>query len=71
MINKDRLMYWIMGLLVAVLGWSWTTNYSKLCEIEKSLIELKIDVTKVQANIVDRDAIKEIVADELLKHGIK
>lgn len=69
--NKDRLIYWILGLLVAVLGWSWTTNYSKLCEIEKSLIELKIDVTKVQSNIVDRDAIKEIVADELLKHGIK
>lgn len=69
--NKDRLIYWILGLLVAVLGWSWTANYSKLCEIEKSLIELKIDMTKVQASILDKDAIKEIVADELLKHGIK
>lgn len=69
--NKDRLMYWILGLLVAIIGWAWSANFTKLCEIEKSLIELKIDMTKVQASMVDREEIKEIVSDELLKHGIK
>ena len=67
----NKLTYWIAGLLVAVVGWSWSTNYSKLCEIEKSLIELKIDVSKIQAEAIDRAEIKAMIVDELAKHGIK
>lgn len=69
--NKDKLIYYVVGLLIAVLGWAWTANFSKLCEIEKSLIELKVEVSKMQMQIIDREEIKSIVQDELLKHGIK
>lgn len=67
----SKLTYWIAGLLVAVLAWSWSTNYSKLCEIERSLIELKIEVSKMQAEAIDRAEIKAMINDELAKHGIK
>lgn len=67
----NKLTYWIAGLLVAVVGWSWSTNYSKLCEIEKSLVELKIDVSRIQAEAIDRAEIKAMINDELAKHGIK
>lgn len=67
----SKLSYWIAGLLVAVIAWSWSVNFSKLCEIEKSLMELKIDVSKMQVQIIDRAEIKEMIADELAKHGIK
>lgn len=67
----NKITYVILSILVAVLGWSWTTTYSKLAEIEKSLIELKIEMVKVQSTIIDRDEVKAIIADELLKHGIK
>lgn len=67
----SKLTYWIAGLLVAVIGWSWSTNYSKLCEIEKSLVELKIEVSKMQAEAIDRAEIKAMIVDELAKHGIK
>ena len=69
--NKDKIVYWVIGLLVAIVGWSWQTSFSKLCEIEKSVIELKVEVSKMQMQIIDREEIKSIVQDELLKHGIK
>ena len=67
----NKITYWIAGLLVAVVGWSWSVNFTKLCEIEKALTELKIDVGKMQIQIIDRAEIKEMINDELAKHGIK
>lgn len=69
--DKSKLLYAIAGLLITVIGWSWTANFSKLCEIEKNIIDLKIEVSKMQLQIIDREEIKTIVVDELLKHGIK
>ena len=69
--KMNRITYWIAGLLVAVIGWSWTANYSKLCEIEKSLVELKIEVSRMQVEVIDRAEIKAMINDELAKHGIK
>ena len=66
----NKITYVILSILVGVLGWSWTTTYSKLAEIEKSLIELKIGMVKVETQMIDREAVKEIVNDELLKHNL-
>lgn len=67
----NKVTYTILSILVAVLGWSFTSTYSKLNEIEKSLIELKIELVKVQATLIDREAVEKICEDMLLKHGIK
>ncbi len=61
----------VLGILVALLGWFGSMQYAKLSEIEKSLIELKLEVTKVQMTIMDEEAIRKIVETELLRHGIK
>lgn len=66
-----KLTYWILGLLIAVLGWIWSSQYAKLCAIQEQLLSIQIELTKVQATIVDRDEVKSIVRDELEKHGIK
>ena len=66
-----KLTYWILGLLIAVLGWIWSSQYAKLCAIQEQLLTIQIELTKVQATIVDREEVKAIVADELLKHGIR
>lgn len=66
----NKITYVILSILVGVLGWSWTTTYSKLAEIEKSLIELKIAMVKVETQMIDREAVKEIINDELLKHNL-
>lgn len=66
-----KLTYWILGLLMAILGWVWASQYSKLVEIEKSLLDLKIEVVKMQSQMIDRPEVEKICEDILLKHGIK
>lgn len=72
---QTRALYAVMGLLVTLLGWLGSINYSKLMEIEHSLAELKVDVVKLQAGIIDehmvREIAKEMVEHELLKRGMK
>ena len=57
----NKLTYCIFGVLLAVLGWIWSVTYYKLCEVEKSLVELKIEVARVQAQMIDRHEVESIV----------
>lgn len=72
---QQRALYAVIGLLVTLLGWLGSVNYSKLMEIEHSLAELKVDVAKLQMGIIDehmvREIAKEMVEHELLKRGLQ
>lgn len=72
---QTRLLYAVIGLLVTLLGWLGSVNYAKLMEIEHSLAELKVEVTKLQMSILTEEKVKEIaheiVEHELLKRGLK
>lgn len=72
---QQRVLYAVIGLLITILGWIGSINYSKLMEIEHSIAELKIEVTKLQMSIIDEAKVKEIaheiVEHELLKRGLK
>ena len=76
---QQKALYTVLGLLVTLLGWLGSVNYSKLMEIEHSLAELKVDVVKLQAGIIDEHMVREIakeiakdtVEHELLKRGLK
>ena len=71
----QKALYAFLGLLVTLLGWFGSINFQKLMEIEHSLAELKIEVTKLQMGIIDehkvREIANEIVEHELLKRGLK
>lgn len=75
MTMQQKALYAVMGLLVTLLGWLGSINYNKLMEIEHSLAELKVDVVKLQAGILDehkvREIAKEMVEHELLKRGMQ
>lgn len=68
---QNKALYTVIGILVALLGWLGSVQFQKLTEIEKSLIELKLEVTKVQMSIMDEEAVKKVVETELLRRGIK
>lgn len=68
---NNKGFYTTIGILVSLLGWLGSVQYAKLSEIEKGLIELKLEMTKVQMSIIDENAVVKIVENELLKHGIK
>ena len=76
---QTRALYAVIGLLVTLIGWLGSINFQKLMEIEHSLAELKIEVTKLQMGILDEHKVREIakeiakdtVEHELLKRGLK
>ena len=72
---QQKALYTVIGLLVALLGWLGSINYSKLMEIEHSIAELKIEVARLQVSILTEEKVKEIahevVEHELLKLGLE
>ena len=64
----------VIGLLVTLLGWMGSIQFQKLMEIEHSLAELKLEVTKLQMSIITEGKVKEIakgvLEHELLQRGI-
>jgi len=69
--KDNKMLYTVIGVVVALLGYFGSLQYNKLTEIEKSLLELKIEVVKMQTTMIDRDMVVQIVSDELAKRGIK
>ena len=72
---QQRVLYAVIGLLVTILGWLGSVNYAKLMEIEHSLAELKLEVTKLQMSILTEEKVKEIakgvLEHELLQRGLE
>lgn len=68
---EKKILTVVVSILIGLLGWLGTIQYNKLTEIEKSLLELKIEVVKMQTTMIDRDMVVQIVRDELEKRGIK
>ena len=63
--KDNKLLYTVIGITVALLGYFGSIQYNKLTEIEKELISLKIDVVKIQTQMIDRDEVIKIVRQEL------
>lgn len=57
-----------LSILLAILGWLGATSYGKLVEIDKSLYELKIEVAKVQVQMLTRDDVREMIRYEIARH---
>ena len=71
---QQKALYAVIGLLVTLLGWMGSIQFQKLMEIEHSLTELKLEVTKLQMSIITEGKVKEIakgvLEHELLQRGI-
>jgi len=65
------LLCFLLSILLAVIGWTCTSCYGKLIDVEKSLVELKVELARVQVTMLTREDVKEIVIIELAKQGGK
>lgn len=61
----------LFSILIAVVGWIWTTCYTKLITIEKELISIKVELVQMQASQLTREEVNAMIDTALLKHGIK
>ena len=55
------------AILLSILGWMGGTFYGKLAEIDKSLQELRIEVTRIQAISLTRDDVREMIRYEAIR----
>lgn len=61
----------LFSILIAVVGWIWTTCYTKLVTIEKELVSIKVELVQMQSNVLTREEVNEMIDTALLKRGIK
>lgn len=52
-----------------IIGWAVSQTYAKLAEIEKSLVDMKLELGKLQASLWSKEDIREMIQFEIAKHG--
>lgn len=60
----------LCGILLAIVGFIGTQIYLKITDMQHDLIEMKITLTKIQAEALSRDDVKEIVIYEINKYHL-
>ena len=68
---EKRILTVCVTILIGLLGWLGSLQYQKLSEISRDLIALKLEVVQLQKDILSKDDIREMIENELIKHGIK
>ncbi len=71
----DKTLTYTMSCLIAVAGFFASRSLARiekqLYELNYDVIQLRIDVTKLQATYITEDKVREIVENELKFKGIK
>ena len=63
-----KVLFTIIGtLLIAVLGFISTAQITKLEEIQKDLITVKLQITEIQAQMLTRNDVRLMIKDEVEK----
>lgn len=68
---EKRILTVVVTILIGLLGWLGSLQYQKLSEISRDLIALKLEVVQLQKDILSKEDVKEMIENELIKHGIK
>lgn len=55
-------------ILIGIVGWVCAAFYQRLICIQKDLTDLQLQITKLQASLISRDEMRQMVADEVARH---
>ena len=61
----------LIGILLAIMSYTGKVAVGQLLTIQKDLAGIKLELVKIQASMLDKDAVKDIVRVELYERGIK
>lgn len=61
----------LVGVLLAIMSYIGKTTIVQLNEIQKDLTTIKLELVKVQNQMLDKDAVRDIVRVELYEQGVK
>ncbi len=73
--NFDNFFKYVFSAVISICGFLIVSSYNRVnLSIEKlnvEVMQLKMQLVDINSKIVDEEKVKEIVRDELLKHGIR
>lgn len=61
----------LVGILLAIMSYFGKVSVGQLLTIQKDLASIKLELVKIQASMLDKDAVREIVKIELYERGLK
>ncbi len=70
-INWQLVSRTLIGVLLAIMSYFGKVTVGQLLTIQKDLAGIKLELVKIQASMLDKDAVKDIVRVELYERGIK
>lgn len=70
-INWQLVSRVLVGVLLAIMSYFGKVAVGQLLTIQKDLAGIKLELVKIQASMLDKDAVKDIVRVELYERGIK
>ena len=69
---SERLLKYVLGILLTVCGFLIAQSYmavsKNLTDMNKELVSMKIQITEIQAKLIDEERVREIVGQEILKY---
>ncbi len=70
-INWQLVSRVLVGVLLAIMSYLGKVAVVQLLEIQKDLSGIKLELVKIQASMLDKDSVRDIVRVELYERGIK
>ena len=61
----------LIGILLAIMSYLGKVAVGQLLAIQTDLASIKLELVKIQASMLDKDAVKDIVRVELYERGMK
>ena len=61
----------LIGILLAIMSYLGKVAVGQLLAIQTDLASIKLELVKIQASMLDKDAVRDIVRVELYERGIK
>ena len=70
-INWQLVSRVLVGILLAIMSYLAKVAVAQLIAIQKDLASIKLELVKIQASMLDKEAVRDIVRVELYERGIK
>lgn len=61
----------LIGILLAIMSYLGKVAVGQLLAIQTDLASIKLELVKIQASMLDKDAVRDIVRVELYERGVK
>ena len=58
----------VAAILIAIAGFFCVGLYNKMDEVQKDIIQIKVQLVEVQSKMITRETVREIVQNEIYKY---